>query len=84
LPCYDTLRRDPIRIAEVDLGPGRGRIGVTFAPGKNYGRFGGCWARDLDADLGAIAAWGAKAVVTLLECQSGRCASHLNRLRKPA
>jgi ADP-ribosyl-[dinitrogen reductase] hydrolase len=62
-----TSDTDPIRIAEVDLGLGRGRIGVTFAPGKNDGRSGGPWARDLDTDLDAIAAWGTKAVVTLLE-----------------
>ncbi len=59
-----TSTTDPIRIAEIEVGPGRGRIGVTFAPGKNDR---GDWARDLDTDLDAIAAWGAKAVVTLLE-----------------
>ena len=58
---------DPIRIAEVFVGKGKGKIGVTFAPGKNDGRLGGSWARDLDTDLDAVAAWGAKAVVTLLK-----------------
>ena len=68
-----TSETDPIRVAELDLGAGRGKIGVTFAPGKNDGRsFGGSWARDLDKDLDAIAAWGAKAVVTLLEPQELR------------
>jgi ADP-ribosyl-[dinitrogen reductase] hydrolase len=62
-----TSDTDPIRIAEVDLGPGRGKLGVTFAPGKNDGRFGGRWARDLDTDVDAVATWGAKTVVTLLE-----------------
>lgn len=63
-----TSESDPIRVAELHLGSGRGRIGVTFAPGKNDGEsFGGSWARDLDKDLDAIAAWGAKIVVTLLE-----------------
>ncbi|RBP08673.1 cyclin-dependent kinase inhibitor 3 (CDKN3) [Roseiarcus fermentans] len=63
-----TSETDPIHIAELDLGAGCGRIGVTFAPGKNDGEsFGGSWARDLDRDLDAIAAWGAKIVVTLLE-----------------
>ena len=65
-----TSETDPIRIAEVDAGTGR--IGVTFAPGKNDGRFGGAWARYLDTDLDAIAAWGAKAVVTLLEADELR------------
>ncbi len=41
---------------------------MTFAPGKNDRElFGGFWARDLDEDLDAIAVWGAKAVVPLLE-----------------
>jgi hypothetical protein len=39
-----------------------GKIGATFSPR-------GPWARDLDKDLGAIAAWGARVVVTLLEAQ---------------
>ena len=59
-----TSETDPIRIAEIGLVPGRGTIGVSFAPGKNDREI---WARNLDADLDAIAAWGAKAVVTLLE-----------------
>jgi hypothetical protein len=68
-----TSESDPIRVAEVDVGTGRGKIGVTFAPGKNDGKsFGGSWARDLDKDLDAVAAWGAKAVVTLLEPQELR------------
>ena len=63
-----TSETHPIQIAAIDEGPDRGRIGVTFAPGKND-RFaiGGPWARDLDKDLDAIVAWDAKAVVTLLE-----------------
>ena len=58
----------PLQIAAVDAGADRGKIGVTLAPGKND-RFaiGGPWARDLDKDLDAIAAWGAKTIVTLLE-----------------
>lgn len=63
-----TSDTDPIRIAEVDAGTGSGKIGVTFAPGKNDRHsLSGPWARDLGKDLDAIAAWGAKAVVTLLE-----------------
>jgi len=58
----------PLQIAAVDAGADRGKIGVTFAPGKND-RFaiGGPWARDLDEDLDAIVAWGARTIVTLLE-----------------
>jgi len=63
-----TSESDPISVAEVDFGPGRGKIGLTLAPGKNDGEsFGGTWARNLDTDLDAIAAWGAKVVITLLE-----------------
>ena len=58
----------PLQIAAIDAGTDRGKIGVTLAPGKND-RFaiGGPRARDLDKDLDAIAAWGARTVVTLLE-----------------
>ena len=66
LAMIRTSKTHPIRIAEVATG--RGTIGVTFAPGKTdaHGRTGP-WARDLAADLDAVAAWGAGTVVTLLE-----------------
>jgi protein-tyrosine phosphatase len=58
----------PLQIAEVEAGPGCGLIGVTFAPGKwQADAATGSWRRDLGADLDVIAAWSAKAVVTLLE-----------------
>ena len=58
----------PLRIAELRPGPDSGIIGITFAPGKK-GRslYGGYHDRDLDADLDVFAAWGAAAVVTLVE-----------------
>jgi ADP-ribosyl-[dinitrogen reductase] hydrolase len=45
-------------------------VGITFCPGK-YDRnaMTGYWDRNLDADLDAIRAWGADAVVTLLEAK---------------
>ena len=63
-----TSETHPLQIATVDTGADRGKIGVTLAPEKND-RFaiGGPWARDLDKDLDAIAAWGARTIVTLLE-----------------
>jgi hypothetical protein len=63
-----TSETHPLQIATVDAGADRGKIGVTPAPGKND-RFaiGGPWARDLDKDLDAILAWGARTIVTLLE-----------------
>ncbi|MBZ4021165.1 hypothetical protein CKO11_01640 [Rhodobacter sp. TJ_12] len=63
-----TSETHPLQIAEVSAGPGLGRIGLTFCPGK-YDRaaYSGAWARDLDLDLDVIAAWGARVVVTLVE-----------------
>ena len=63
-----TSETHSLQIAAIDAGADRGKIGVTLAPGKND-RFaiGGPWARDLDKDLDAIAAWEASTIVTLLE-----------------
>ena len=58
----------PLEIAAVETLPGLGRIGVTFCPGKHQASaVTGAWARDLQADVKAIADWGAAAVVTLVE-----------------
>lgn len=63
-----TSHTHPLEIAEVRASPAHGRIGITFCPGK-HDRFAytGAWERDLGIDLDAIAAWGAKLVLTLLE-----------------
>ena len=63
-----TSETHPLRIDTVDPGAVRGRIGITFAPGK-HDRFavGGPWARDIAKDLDAIVEWNARAVVTLIE-----------------
>jgi len=63
-----TSHTHPIQIAEVRASPSHGRIGITFCPGKQD-RFAhtGAWERDLGIDLDAIAAWGAKLVLTLVE-----------------
>jgi ADP-ribosyl-[dinitrogen reductase] hydrolase len=56
----------PLRIAE--LPAAAGLIGITLCPGKKgASQFGGHWNRDLALDMSAIRAWGATAVVTLLE-----------------
>ncbi|MFN3686432.1 ADP-ribosylglycohydrolase family protein [Salinarimonas sp.] len=61
-------RHDPLRIAEIAWPESDGIIGVTFAPGKTQTHaLSGAHARDLAADLDAIAAWNAAAVVTLVE-----------------
>ena len=61
-----TSETDPLQIAEISLG--RGSIGLTICPGKKGPSvFGAPWDRNLRQDLEAIKAWGAVAVVTLME-----------------
>ena len=58
----------PLEIADLPIGPGQGKIGVTFAPGKyDPSAATGSWNRDLATDLDAIANWDASLVLTLLE-----------------
>jgi len=65
-PDLITSLSSPLRIAEVACGAGR--IGITLCPGKvDPNAMSGPMARDLAIDVGAIAAWGARAVLTLLE-----------------
>lgn len=68
-----------LRIAELPAGTLGGMIGITFAPGKKHASgLTGNHDRDLAADLDAVAAWGAAAVVTLMQ------ADELARYRIPA
>ena len=63
-----TSETDPLRIADIPVG--FGTVGVTLCPGKRGASlFGNGWARDLQTDIAAIAAWGATVVVTLIEDQ---------------
>ena len=63
-----TSTSNPLRIAEIAVGSAGGRIGITFALGKQQpGGLTGAHRRDLGADLDVIAAWNAAAVVTLVE-----------------
>ncbi len=56
----------PLRIDSLPVG--NGHLGLTLCPGKKGDSvFGAGWDRDLDVDLDAIRAWGAQAVVTLIE-----------------
>jgi ADP-ribosyl-[dinitrogen reductase] hydrolase len=58
----------PLRIAVVTAGPGFGRIGITFCPGKiDQYAMSGQWDRDLGFDLDTVRSWRATAVVTLVE-----------------
>ncbi len=63
-----TSQTHPLQIAEVRASPSHGRIGITFCPGKcDPFAHTGAWERDLEIDVDAIAAWGAKLVLTLVE-----------------
>ena len=63
----------PLQIADIATGPGQGRIGVTFCPGKKQlNAATGAWDRDLGLDIQRIADWGAVAVLTLIENQEIR------------
>ena len=63
-----TSDSSPLRIDTITLPGSHGKIGMTICPGKkDPGWSGTAWDRDLDADLEVICAWGADAVVTLLE-----------------
>jgi len=63
-----TSTNSPLRIDTITLPGNRGQIGMTFCPGKKDRVYSdNIWDRDLDTDLDVISAWGADAVVTLLE-----------------
>lgn len=56
-----------LRIAEVPI-PDSGSLGIAHCPGRNAIDSAGChWKRNLRDDLRDVAAWGASAVLTLLE-----------------
>lgn len=61
-----TSATDPLQIAELRIGAGF--VGLTLCPGKRGSSLSGAWwERDLAVDVAAIVAWGAGAVVTLIE-----------------
>jgi ADP-ribosyl-[dinitrogen reductase] hydrolase len=63
-----TSTTHPLEIATISAGPGFGRIGITFCPGKyDPHAMSGHWDRDLAIDLDSVRGWGAAAVITLLE-----------------
>jgi len=58
----------PLQIAAIPVRASFGQVGITFCPGKyDQEAMTGYWDRDLDLDLDTIHAWGAAALVTLLE-----------------
>ena len=68
-PCIVNPRTSlshPLHIATLPIE--MGAVGVTFCPGKQGDSvFGAPWARDVGLDLDVIQAWGAAAVLTLVE-----------------
>jgi ADP-ribosylglycohydrolase/protein-tyrosine phosphatase len=63
-----TSETNPLIINGVAIPGGGGTIGLTFCPGKKgEGVYSGTWDRDLECDLKSIQAFGAKALVTLME-----------------
>lgn len=59
---------DPLRISSIPANAHGGAWGVTIAPGKRGpSAFGGRHERDLDSDIDVVEAWGAHAVLTLVE-----------------
>lgn len=61
-----TSHTHPLRIDALPFA--NGQLGITFCPGKKGGSvYGAAWDRDIDLDVDAIKAWGASAVLTLLE-----------------
>jgi protein-tyrosine phosphatase len=63
-----TSLTDPLRIAEVAVGTSGGYVGITICPGKSgASALGPRWHRDLGIDLDHVKAWGASAVVSLIE-----------------
>jgi ADP-ribosyl-[dinitrogen reductase] hydrolase len=63
-----TSQTHPLQIAAVEPQPGFGKIGITFCPGKKQpNAMTGGWDRDLGLDLDAVQAFGAAAVITLIE-----------------
>lgn len=68
MPALRTSATNPLQIAALRPLPSSGQVGLTFCPGKKQRHAAtGAWNRDLGVDLDAIAAWGAVAVVTLVE-----------------
>ena len=68
MPTAKTSQSNPLQINEVAVRENGGIIGLTFCPGKKHtGLYAGAWNRDLRVDLQTIHAFGATALVTLME-----------------
>jgi ADP-ribosyl-[dinitrogen reductase] hydrolase len=67
-----THETSPPVIHAMEVPGSRALIGLAPCPGTGVFADAGVWARGLDGDLDAIAAWGAAAVVTLIEDREAR------------
>ena len=66
-PLPDAELSGPLRIVEVPI-PVSGALGITHCPGRNrIDSAGRQWKRNLRDDLRDLMAWGASAVLTLVE-----------------
>ncbi|MBT3210651.1 MAG: hypothetical protein HN345_01430 [Planctomycetaceae bacterium] len=65
-----TSKSHPLRIDWVRIDDQKGKIGLTFCPGKKQNHaMTGSWDRDLETDIAAIKSSGYAALVTLMEEQ---------------
>jgi len=63
-----TSESHPIQVNFVDVPDAKGRLGLTFAPGKNHNGMTARWRRDLQTDLERLKErYGADVLVSLLE-----------------
>ncbi len=63
-----TSESHPIQVNFVDVPEAKGRLGLTFAPGKNHSGRTARWRRDLQTDLERLKEhYGARVLVCLLE-----------------
>jgi ADP-ribosyl-[dinitrogen reductase] hydrolase len=65
-----TSKSHPIRVDWVYIDDQKGKVGVTFCPGKKQkNAMTGSWSRDLDIDMTDLKDKGCAALVTLMEVQ---------------
>jgi len=67
MPSRQKTPASSLEIATLPLPQGRGVLGITHCPGRCDLQFAGAERRELGQDLAAIRAWGATALVTLIE-----------------
>jgi len=68
MPDIRTSLNSPLRIDAVGIADSRAQIGMTICPGKRGdSQYGIAWGRDLAADINAIRAWHATALLTAME-----------------